>query len=592
MKFIFDSFNAKHLKSEDIANNFVSSSLFFETAKNNHTILVGPRGSGKTTFLRMLSNSTLPKWKDYENLKNEGAINYEGIYVPGDLVWGEMIKSLSHAGLEQSYAESFAYSAFFTHVLLNTIEGIEISLKRLPKEEIQLKEMALYEAMESICSILKINITKISFSRIRHELVMTLNSLGEYSRYLSITGADNFDFSKFESKVPYAYSDLKLILESIFDVVDNALERPEHRWAILLDEFEIAPRYLLDKVISSMRSSAKKIIFKVALVPCGFHQEIKSETSSINDYSVVELWYAKKGESSEFCRSILASRYGVDDPFDKLGSTKFGSSSKGSSENLLHSFDELYKKDASFRNYINLKKISYKEELMDKIATSDLVRKISPVVAFRNAFLNVNGKRKGRRSLSEFYSGWDALSTISEGNPRWLLSVLNSLIVDSNKVTIPAQMQQIERSTSSYCAMLKTLPLSNNMGLSTKESIFELLEKIGNYFNSRLIDEDFKIASPSTFNVDKNTTPDIESSLMIAWNYGAIVSIDADKIFGTYDSLQGMRFRLSYLLAPKFELNLTTGPVINLSTILNYSYEKSPILKSCEIPNIQQDLFS
>ncbi|TOQ08493.1 ORC-CDC6 family AAA ATPase, partial [Vibrio parahaemolyticus] len=71
-----------------------------------------------------------------------------------------------------------------------------------------------------------------------------------------------------------------------------------------------------------------------------------------------------------------------------------------------------------------------------------------------------------------------------------------------------------------------------------------------------------------------NVTPDVESALMIAWNYGAIVSIDSDNTFGTYDSLKGMRFRLSYLLSPKFKLNLTTGGAISLSSILDTNRSK------------------
>ncbi|MEH6457189.1 MAG: hypothetical protein V7749_12740, partial [Cocleimonas sp.] len=430
MKIIFDAFNAKHLKSEEIVNNFVSSKLFLETAMNTHTILVGPRGSGKTTFLRMLSNSTLPKWKGYQDLRASGDINYEGIYIPGDIVWGEMMKSLSEAGLEKSFTEAFAYSAFFTHVLLNTIEGIEIYLKKLPPEEIQNKESELYEAFISICGILKLKPEKFSLSRIRHELFMKLNTLGEYSRYLSITGVENFNIDVFEEKVPYAYSELKSVLDSVLETIDFALERPEQRWAFLLDEFEIAPSYLLNKVISNMRSGAKKIIFKVALVPCGFHQEIKRETSDINDYTVVELWYVKKGESNDFCKNIITSRYGIDNPIMKLGSTKFGTSSKKPSSHWLDAFNELYAKDNTFKTFILEKGIKYKEELSGEKAASNLVRKISPVVAFRNAFLNMSGKRKGRKALPEFYSGWEAISTISEGNPRWLLSVLNSLIAN------------------------------------------------------------------------------------------------------------------------------------------------------------------
>lgn len=290
MKSNFDAFNAKHLNSEDIAKSFVSSKLFLETAKNEHTILVGPRGSGKTTFLRMLSINTLSKWTEADQL----SINYQGIYVPGDLVWGEMIKSLEDAGLNARTSESFSYSAFFTHVMINTIDSIETSLLQVSSNFLQENHKKVYDAYKEICQILKLKPEKISLSRIRHELVLKLNILGEYSRKIAIVGNEQFNEAEFEEKVPYAYSDLKLTVEAVLSSIDRALERPEHRWALLLDEFEIAPKYLLNKVITSMRSAAPKVVFKVALVPCGFHQEIKSETSAINDYSIVELWYVKK----------------------------------------------------------------------------------------------------------------------------------------------------------------------------------------------------------------------------------------------------------------------------------------------------------
>lgn len=343
-----------------------------------------------------------------------------------------------------------------------------------------------------------------------------------------------------------------------------------------------------------MRSAAPKVVFKIALVPCGFHQEIKSETSAINDYSIVELWYVKKGESNEFCKNLVLSKFNLSDPLTKLGPTKFGSRFNSNPRNWIGEFDELFEKDETFRTFITSRNIDYKKEFSQDEAVSNLVRKISPIVAFRNAFLNKYGKRKGRRSLPEFYSGWGAISTISEGNPRWLLSVLSPLLASntSSRVSESAQMSKVEASTNAYSAMLKTLPLSNNMGLSTKQPIFELLEIIGSFFNSKLIDEPFQMSARSTFTVDKHVTKDVESALMIAWNYGAIVSVDSENTFGTYDSLKGMRFRLSYLLSPKFDLNLTTGTPINLSTILGSKRLKKSAKAVPDLSNKQRDMFS
>jgi hypothetical protein len=593
MKQVLDSYNAKHLKDDEILKSFVSSFLFIETAKNMHTVLVGPRGSGKTTFLRMLSNKTLPMWPKYESFRDVGEISYQGIYVPGDLVWGEMLNSLSTAGLPKKYSEVFSYSAFVSHVLISSIEAIETYLNLQDPALIESKEEEIYEALESIGQTLKLSLKKISISRIKQQLKSNLASLFEYSRYLSLVGGDGFDEAEFLLKVPYAYSELKFMLENVFDSIDGALNKSEQRWALLCDEFEIAPSYLLEKIISHMRSSSQKIIFKVALVPCGSHQELRNQSSSINDYSVVELWYVRKGESKKFCEKLIKSRFDIENPVSILGPTKYGVSSKNNKEQWVDVFEELAKKDKSFKSFLISKGIEPRKIFNLEGAMDSLIRKISPLVAFRNAFLNSSGNRKGRKSLAEFYSGWEGITTISEGNPRWLLSVLSFIVYakQSSRLMTSVQMKQVDKATNAYCAMLKTLPLSNNMGLSTKQPVYELLEKIGKYFNRRLIDDDFMVSPPSTFIVDKHVSKEVESALMIAWNYGAIVSISTDTSFGNYENIIGMRFRLSHLLAPRFELVLTTGPSINLTTILNNDTSKSKSPSDSGEVSFQKDFF-
>lgn len=578
MNSFFESYNAKHLKSDEIVRTFVSSKLFMEVARNGHSILVGPRGSGKTTFLRMLSNDTLYKWNDYQTKGLEKTISYEGIYVPGDIVWGEMLNGLEDIGLDEKYSKGFSFTAFCTHVFLSTIESIETSIERYREQHgtelLNDKAEVLNEALVSICRTLKLDLKVHSLSRIRLELNNRLVELGEYARKIAETS--KVDSEEYLTKVPYSNIELKICLEAILSSIDQALGRNENRWAFLFDEFEIAPEFLLDSIISGMRSSAKKIMYKVALVPCGFHQKLKSSSSSLNDFTVVELWYVKKGESNNFCKSLLKTRYLIDDPERVFGNTIFGSSKSLDKTKWIKEFDELRSKDASFGSYLHNQKIDYAKELGADSSASNLMRKMAPIVAFRNAFLNKNGRRKGRKSLTEFYTGWEAITRISEGNPRWLISVLNSLITTDTDKKIPQskQMEQIQLATDAYCAMLKTIPSKNNMGISSDVPIFTLMEKIGNYFNSRFIDESFRPSQPNTFIVDKAVSSEVEASLMIAWNYGAIVAVDTENSFGSYDNLIGMRFRLSFLTTPKFELPLRTDKSISLSKVLQVKKAK------------------
>ncbi|TOQ08882.1 ORC-CDC6 family AAA ATPase, partial [Vibrio parahaemolyticus] len=94
------------------------------------------------------------------------------------------------------------------------------------------------------------------------------------------------------------------------------------------------------------------------------------ETSKINDYSIVELWYVKKGESNEFCSNLVKSKFDLTNPSEKLGVTKFGSRFNPDLRNWVKEFDELYEKDVSFKAFILSKKIDYRKEFESGNAVS------------------------------------------------------------------------------------------------------------------------------------------------------------------------------------------------------------------------------
>ena len=52
---IFGAFNARWLTPEDVARSFVPTTHFKALAKFQHSLLMGPRGCGKTTLLKMLT---------------------------------------------------------------------------------------------------------------------------------------------------------------------------------------------------------------------------------------------------------------------------------------------------------------------------------------------------------------------------------------------------------------------------------------------------------------------------------------------------------------------------------------------------------
>ena len=260
----------------------------------------------------------------------------------------------------------------------------------------------------------------------------------------------------------------------------------------------------------------------------------------------------------------------------------------GNHERWLKEFEELYGKDNSFKEYIDNKKIDFRSAFSGVSSPGSTERKIAPRVAFRNCYLNSAGHRKGRSTIPEdFYSGWDAITRISEGNPRWLIATLNKLLseVKENFVARDKQCSKIKSAATTFDAMIATTALNDNMGVSTSTPPHDLIHKIGDYFNRQLITEKFSPDPPGTFEVDGYISEDVENSLRIALNHGAIVSLDEIQDIWEYKSLKGKRFRISYLLSPVLELPLRMEKSIQLSTILKDSSGKGSL-------SVQRGLFS
>lgn len=91
---VFETFNAKNLRPEQVARTFVPSSNFESLAMRRHSIVVGPRGSGKTTLLKMLQPEALDNWSHDEATRYRAAIDFTGVFVPTDRVWKEQIEAL------------------------------------------------------------------------------------------------------------------------------------------------------------------------------------------------------------------------------------------------------------------------------------------------------------------------------------------------------------------------------------------------------------------------------------------------------------------------------------------------------------------
>jgi len=595
---LIEATNAKHSSSIEISDSFVPSEHFDAAIVNGHSILLGPRGSGKTTILRMLSNQILPDWKDGRAEYYRSRIAFEGIYIRGDRVWGEMIKELEKPNFEneqvfdkrklKDFAKVLSIAAFNSHVFSATMSALKRSFERYitscsPEETKQTKTKVLGGALKQIAETLELKNIGLSFDSISYALEKRFQEISTICYQLSLF-PEMLNSEKIQN-LTYLYIQLPSTLTLILSCFDKCLNREDHKWALLLDEFEIAPLELQQTVLNDLRSSNKKYIYKVALIPCGAfteHTRHGGMQSSINnDYSTIRLWHTHKKNIQDFCISFIEKRYGCH-PREIFGETKFASKANDFdrwNQRWLPEFYNLKKKDSSFVKYLENKRISL-EDVAKKpqlLEYKDRLRKIAPLVAFRNALMAEHDSvqsRRSRKALIDFYTGWQALIEISEGNPRWLNIILNEIsIKDGEKPSLSDQLAGITQVSQTFNAMIATAALVQNMGVTTKTAPMKLIHDISKAFLDRLLNENFSEDPSLSFKIDDKIDFDTIQSLRIAFNYGAIVPRESSSDINDYHDLKGKNFRISYLLAPTLSLPLKSERPIALSSLLSKAEE-------------------
>ena len=598
---IFDSFNARALRPAEVASTFVPPSHYHTLAKRNHTIIVGPRGSGKTTLLKMLQSAALEAW-DHPNADDfRSLVDYTGVFIPTDVSWNAQMLALAKQGLGDEHRKRLSIAAFTTHVLKSLVAAMSYRVhppelpvltphKRSPfsgKQESQLvTHLAQAWHLEPIVpSLLSLkHALSLRLSRV-WELALRESCLPEAGRDARLADVSFLHLHVLQSAA--------LAVEQFNDVVGD----PDGKWAFLFDELELAPEWVGKELMSSLRSSDDRFIFKLSMSPYA-SEVLKPETviSAMpdNDYSVIPLWYAHKADGYEFCRALLKSilrdrRLGEREPEEVFGKSDFEQESEmpksqGYKPGSRHQkrFASLAAKDMSFRKY--LRRTGLDLTKLDRLNESDrasYIRKIMPLVIVRDYFRatpdrgpSPNARRLRSRKSLGLYAGAHSLFSIVEGNPRWFLGIIGPMLEaysGTSKVAKTRQAQRVAKAAQRYCALLRTIPCPPVPGIQSQRGLLTLLNRIGKRFFESIVLEDFDPDVPESFTVDSHPAPALLQGLGQALNAGALVYVPdagAQAILQQPGSFRGKRFRLSYLLAAYYRLPIRLGPAVALSRLL------------------------
>jgi hypothetical protein len=591
---LFEALNAKKLTPPEIAAGFVISSQYEQLVGPDHTYLVGPRGSGKTTLLRMLEGPALMRWDHRSAAMFRRRVSYSTVFLPADRLWAAQIQSGSPSG---DLSTRVGVAAFGTQMLYALVEALKYRLGydegepniHLPAELRHRSEVELvYECAEAW----GLQLSASSLVALQHALELRILDIS------NIIEDWDVDIDSVKQLPWLRYSPLAMFRFGI-RAINRHTNQPNHRWGLLLDEMELAPRPVHQALLSSLRGSERSLVVKLSFSP--FDRYIGSQQSTgdayaDHDFKAIYLWYGTRLGGRRFTgglwRRMFTDRHKYRPASDVLGPSKIeisggvgvrrNSYAKDGPE--LQLLKDTAGEDAGFAQYVE-------DHGIDLARTEDLsydkrsatLRKIYPLIVFRNALLEFdNGipKRRQRRKVTDCFTGVDAVFAALEGNPRWIKAVFSQLLSvyeGSGRIDQGLQYDVLVDAAERFESLLRILAPNQrgtSRSLPLNFSILDLLDTIATYFSERNLNA-FQPDPPSVFRVDDKVSDDVLGALETALSAGAVIHLRSKQSPTVLPTLVGERFRLAYLLTIRKgkEIPFRIGKEVALTRIIESTPE-------------------
>ena len=403
------------------------------------------------------------------------------------------------------------------------------------------------------------------------------------------------------ANLDYLHLDFLDICSNICASFNEVVGEVGARWSLLFDELETAPDWIVDQLFSALRMADPRLYLKLAISPVSataYGALFKHDGASLgNDYQQIRLWYSDRADSKAFCRALwtsLTEKHGLAvTAEDALGSSVFEPNmNRGAKKKSPYSpgeqwhkvFTSLVKKDPSFANFLRLKDIDlFSSEDSWANKKDSVLRKAAPVAALRNYFLHESQKGEvdaRKRKTLQLYAGAESIFAITEGNPRWFISLASPLInylvtTGDRKVPHSEQGKEIDAAADRLVALLKTIPVERSAIPGDELPLDALLAEIGERLHVELVKEGFSIDPVQSFVVDENVSERTQSLLASAVNRGAVMLVDDLSSKAIVGDMLHSKLRLSFLLAAKYGLLLRKGKTVRLSSLIVGSQQQT-----------------
>lgn len=467
----FSDSKASNYSDNRVVTEFCPVSKFWSLFNDQHEILVGTRGCGKTLLLKMMRYSMLNKLPDLKAKKLISEKKYIAFYVPLHL---EYIKKLSNSNLSPDAKIAWFRFAFNCALAQSIIIEITEMLNDLYDDDMdRIKtEYALTKLLDQ-CWTIDYSSPVFQLSKLREKVVKLFYNTDPISEDLS--------------NVPYTFNhSLGSSLSSISHIICEKLNISP-TWIICVDEAEFIEENYQKCINTAFRSDTDRIALKVATLP--FYHTTKStldEKINVMDghdfkYTIVDMKYDEP-DFINVTNSLVRTRFQnedmnlekVDDFLETVGS-----------DNYIDYYSKEFGKEKSQRHYLEQEIFSQlSENSKDHNSTKtsrqikkSVIDKLAPIFYLREMYK----KTKKGHNIPGWYAGATMVRRIAQGNPRIFIRIMNDLYNAAKGEKLPlrvkAQHKIIMEFANSFCNETQTLEQSGPMAKKHLEYISEIIHK-------------------------------------------------------------------------------------------------------------------
>ena len=591
-------YNAKGRPLAEVARSFVPPApTFTKLIQADNTLLIGPRGSGKTTLMKMLQGPALELLEHPNADDVRRSVNYSGVLVPGDQSWAKQLEALQ---MDIEDGTRFAVAVFTLHCLRaltrTAAERARKAAGSVSHGRVQLETPVGQRIARDVARVWQLGHPVLDLDDLATALTDAISRLTQLRS--AVAYLPDRHRRERTSAEPLLHLDLIPAALPLVERFNRACNEPERRWAFLFDEAELVPRVINELIFSLLRGTDERFLFKVSYAPyenLGIELGKPHGPSEANDFTTLRLTFANKREAFPFTdalfRARLASANIAGEPDDVLGTTSVLAleSDDEDSDDVPNDaaayapeapygrlLAELADIDDSFAKWLTTNRLdlAHAHDLPEDRRAR--LRKVLPVVALRVAWRRdpkraeegrVAQEIRGRRNVT-LYSGKEAFYAMMEANPRWLYHVCDRLLPDAKrgKIGDERQSHQLGEVAAEFESYLRILPVRGTH-MQVDDGPKVLLKRIATFFRDNYVRGTFNSDPYGSFWVDDKLSDTIVNSLRALINRGAVIEVPS-KDGGGLHGLRGKRFRPAYIIAPKYGLPLRLDNSVALTRIL------------------------